>query len=159
MIPTAVACVLSVLVVWMAAEVRFGSLEYARLALLFLLYVLYLTVMLLMGLVVSAFVHRSFVALVFCTFAWFLFVTIVPNLTSMIPQFTGQRGQVYDAVQERTEQVGKEEEASVRRLRDPRNPDSVQPRDPCCSITTPSTTIGEGSRRSSATSAMPRSTT
>jgi ABC-type transport system involved in multi-copper enzyme maturation permease subunit len=121
MIPTAVACVLSVLVVWMAAEVRFGSLEYARLALLFLLYVLYLTVMLLMGLVVSAFVHRSFVALVFCTFAWFLFVTIVPNLTSMIPQFTGRRGQVYDAAQEKMQQVGKERDAAVKQLRDPRN--------------------------------------
>jgi len=121
MIPTAVACMLSVLVVWMAAEVRFGSLEYARLGLLFLLYVLYLTVMLLLGLVVSAFVHRSFVALVFCTFAWFLCVTIVPNLASMIPQFTGQRGQVYDAVQERIEQVGREQEAAVKQLKDPRN--------------------------------------
>jgi ABC-type transport system involved in multi-copper enzyme maturation permease subunit len=121
MIPTAVACILSVLVVWMTAQVHFGPPEYVRLSLLFLLCGLYLTVMLLVGLVVSAFSQRSFVALVFCTFTWFLFVTIAPNLASMIPQFTGRRGQVYEAAQKKMEQVEQEQEAAVKQLRDPRN--------------------------------------
>jgi len=121
MVPAAMACILSLLVIGVAAHAHFGASDLARLALLFLAYAVYLSLMLLVGLLISSFVQRSSVALVGATFVWFFFVAIAPNLATMLPDFAGRRAEVYGAANERLIQVGKEEEASAKQLQDPRD--------------------------------------
>jgi ABC-type transport system involved in multi-copper enzyme maturation permease subunit len=117
MLPTTVACVLSVLVMGFAAQVRFGAQEIVRIGLIFFFYALYLSLMLLVGLVISSFVQRSSLALVFSTFVWFFLVAIVPNLATMLPDFVGSREQVYQQTMENLSQVDKEEEAAFKGLK------------------------------------------
>lgn len=119
MLPTAMACIASLLVMGFAAHVHFGSQEVVRIALIFVSYGLYLSLMLLVGLVISSFVQGSSIALVFATFAWFLFVTIIPNVATMFPDFVGARASVYQRAQENLRQVDKEQEAAFRALKNP----------------------------------------
>lgn len=121
MLPTAMACALSLVVMGFAAHVHFGPAEVARISLLFLSYAIYLSLMLLVGLLISSFAQRSTIALVAATLVWFFFVTVVPNLAVMIPDFVGSRGQVFDTANERMTQVYKEQDAAIRQLKDPRN--------------------------------------
>ena len=120
MIPTALACLVSVFVMGLVAHVHFGAPEILRIGLIFLLYALYLSLMLLIGLVVSSFFERSSIALVFATFIWFLFVTIVPNLATMIPDFVGNRASVYQTAQEGLRQTHKDQDALLKDMKDPR---------------------------------------
>ncbi len=129
MLPTTLACLLSLLVMGFAAHVHFGPQELTRIGLIFLFYALYLSVMLLVGLVISSFVQRSSIALVFSTFAWFFFVAVVPNLATMIPDFIGERGRTYQTTQENLAQADKDQEAAVKKLKDPRDTET-EPRDP-----------------------------
>jgi ABC-type transport system involved in multi-copper enzyme maturation permease subunit len=126
MLPMAMACILSLLVVGFAAHAHFAAPEIVRLGLLFLAYAVYLSLMLLVGLLISSFVQRSSVGLVFATFVWFFFVAIVPNLATMIPDFVGKRGEVFDTANERLVQVDKEVEAAGKQLQDPRDFDEKQ---------------------------------
>ena len=130
MIPATLACMLSLMVMEFTAQVHFGSQEIVRIALIFALFALYLSSMLLAGLVVSSLTQRSSVALVFSTFAWFFFVTIVPNLATMIPDFAGDRPRIYQQARERLAQVDKEQDTAYKKLQDPRDPESAMPRDP-----------------------------
>ncbi len=90
----------------------------------------YLSLMLLMGLVISSFVQRSSLALVFSAFVWFFFVTIVPNLATMIPDFVGDRARVYQTANPRLAQLAKDEDAAIKKLKDPRDTDNWEPKDP-----------------------------
>jgi ABC-type transport system involved in multi-copper enzyme maturation permease subunit len=119
MLPTALACLASLLVMGLAAHVQFGSQEFARIGLIFLAYGLYLSMMLLVGLVVSSFAQRTSLALVLVTFFWFFFVTIVPNLAQMVPDFVGQRASVYQKARQGLRQVGREQEAAFHAIKDP----------------------------------------
>jgi len=121
MLPTAMACLPSLLVVGFVAHAHFKASEIVRLGLLFLAYAAYLSLMLLVGLLISSFVQRSSIALVFATFIWFFFVAIVPNLATMIPDYVGKRGEVFDGSNERLIQVDKEEKAAEKQLQDPRD--------------------------------------
>jgi ABC-type transport system involved in multi-copper enzyme maturation permease subunit len=121
MLPTAMACILSLLVVGFVAHAHFAAPEIVRLGLLFLTDAVYLSLMLLVGLLISSFMQRSSVALVFATFIWFFFVAIVPNLATMLPDFVGKRAEVFDAANERLAQVDKEEEAAGKQLKDLRD--------------------------------------
>jgi ABC-type transport system involved in multi-copper enzyme maturation permease subunit len=121
MLPTAMACALSLVVMGFAAHVHFGPAEIVRISLLFLTYAIYLSLMLLVGLVISSFAQRSTIALVAATLVWFFFVTIVPNLAVMIPDFIGSRGQVFDTANEHLTQVQKEQTEALKQLKDPRN--------------------------------------
>ena len=112
MLPTAMACLLSLLVIGLTGQVHFGRQEAARIGLIFFFYALYLSLMLLVGLMISSFVQRSSIALIFSTFVWFFLVAIVPNLATMIPDFVGSREQVYQQSMENLSQVDKEEEAA-----------------------------------------------
>jgi hypothetical protein len=114
------ACLLSLLVIGFTAHVHFGQQELLRIALIFLAYGVYLSLMLLMGLVISSLVQRSFLALVLATFFWFFFVTVIPNLATMIPDFTGARASVYQQANQNLRRVGKEQEAAFGALKDPR---------------------------------------
>jgi len=128
MLPAAMACLLSLLVVGFVAHAHFGAPELGRLFLLFLAYAAYLSLMLLVGLLISSFVQRSSVALVFATFVWFFFVAIVPNLATMIPDFVGRRAEVFDAANERMVRVDREEEAAEKQFQDTRDfDDKKQP--------------------------------
>ncbi len=120
MIPAALACIASLLVMGSVAQVHFGAPEGLRIGMIFLLYALYLSLMLLIGLVLSSFFERSSIALVFATFVWFLFVTIVPNLATMIPDFVGNRASVYQTAQEGLRQTDKDQEALLKDMKDPR---------------------------------------
>lgn len=121
MLPTAFACVASLLVIGFTAQVRWGSQEVVRIALIFCAYALYLSLMLLVGLLVSSFAQRSSLALVFVTFFCFFFVTIVPNLATMIPDFVGDRASVYQKARAGLRQVDREQEAAFNAVKDPRN--------------------------------------
>ncbi len=121
MLPTAFACGASLLVIGFTAQVRWGSQEFARIALIFCAFALYLSLMLLVGLVVSSFAQRSSLALVFVTFFWFFFVTVVPNLATMVPDFVGDRASVYQKARAGLRQVDREQEAAFNALKDPRN--------------------------------------
>jgi ABC-type transport system involved in multi-copper enzyme maturation permease subunit len=121
MLPAGVACLLSLLVMGVAAQVHFGPQETVRIGLIFLAYGMYLSLMLLVGLLISSFVQRSTIALVFATFLWFFFVAIVPNLAVMIPDFVGNRAGVFDAANERLTQLEKEQDTAIKQLKDPRN--------------------------------------
>jgi hypothetical protein len=121
MIPTAMACLFSLLVIGFVGHVNFGAQELLRIGLLFALYGAYLSLMLLVGLVISSFFQRSSIALVFSTFAWFFFVTIVPNLATMIPDFVGDRASVYQTARENLTQLNKEEGKASDKLKDPRD--------------------------------------
>jgi ABC-type transport system involved in multi-copper enzyme maturation permease subunit len=120
MLPTALACLASLLVMGSTAHVHFGAQEGVRIGLIFLTYALYLSLMLLVGLVVSSFAQRSSLALVFVTFFWFFFVTIVPNLATMFPDFVGKRASVYQRAREGVRQTDKEQEAAFNAVKDPR---------------------------------------
>src|SRR2546422_675508 len=61
-------------------------------------------------------------ALVFSTFVWFVFVTIVPNLATMLPDFTGDRARVHQVAREGLTQLEKEQDEAGRKLKDPRDP-------------------------------------
>jgi hypothetical protein len=130
MLPTTLACLLSLLVMGFTAHVHFGPQEMVRIVLIFSGYGLYLSLMLLVGLVISGFVQRSSIALISATFLWFFFVTIVPNLATMVPDFVGGRARVYQTAVEGLRQAAREEEAAVKKLKDPRDPESYEPRDP-----------------------------
>jgi ABC-type transport system involved in multi-copper enzyme maturation permease subunit len=121
MLPTALACFLSLLVMSFAAHVHFGAPEGLRMALIFVSYALYLSLMLLVGLVISSFAQRSSIALVFATFAWFLFVTVVPNLATMVPDFVGNRANVFQQANQNLRQAGRDQDAGFRALKDPRD--------------------------------------
>ncbi len=121
MLPTAVACLLSLTVMGAVAHVHFGGQEFLRIALIFASYAVYLSLMLLIGLLTSSFVQRSSIALVFATFIWFFCVAVVPNLATMIPDFVGRRAQVYDAANEQLVQIDKQAEDAGKQLKDPRN--------------------------------------
>ncbi len=121
MLPTAVACLLSLTVMGTVAHVRFGGQEFLRIALIFASYAVYLSLMLLIGLLTSSFVQRSSIALVFTTFIWFFSVAVVPNLATMIPDFVGSRAQVYDAANEQLVQIDKQAEDTGKQLKDPRD--------------------------------------
>jgi len=120
MLPTALACLLSLVVMGFAAHVHFGAPEVVRIALIFLSYAFYLSLMLLVGLLISSFVQRSSIALVFSTFAWFFFVTIIPNLATMVPDFVGNRASVYQRVQENIRRTYREQDGVLKSLKDPR---------------------------------------
>jgi ABC-type transport system involved in multi-copper enzyme maturation permease subunit len=120
MLPATLAYLLSLLVVGFVADVHFGPPEIARLGVILLFYALYLSLMLLVGLVISTFVQRSSLALVFSAFAWFFFVTVVPNLATMIPDFVGDRARVYQTAMEGLKQVEKEQRAAAKATKDPR---------------------------------------
>jgi len=119
MLPTAMACLLSLLVVGVAAQVHFGAQEIVRIGLIFLLYALYLSLTLLAGLVISSFVQRSSLALVFATFFWFLLVAIVPNLATMAPDFVGTREEIYQETMENLAQLDKEQDVAFRAQKNP----------------------------------------
>ena len=121
LLPTAFACLASLLVMGLAAQVHFGWQEFARIGLIFLAYGLYLSLMLLVGLVISSFAQRSSLALVLVTFFWFFFVTIAPNLAQMVPDFVGQRASVYQKAREGLRQVDREQEAAFHAIKDPRD--------------------------------------
>jgi len=121
MLPAALACLLSLLVMGFAAHVHFGPQEVLRTALIFLSYVLYLSLMLLVGLAISSFIQRSSIALIFATFFWFFFVTIVPNLATMVPDFVGQRASVYQKAQQGLRETYREQEQIVNAKKDPRD--------------------------------------
>ena len=120
MLPATLACLLSLLVVGLVANVHFGPPEIARLGVILVFYALYLSLMLLVGLVISSFAQRSSLALVFAAFAWFFFVTVVPNLATMIPDFVGERGRIYQTAMEGLKQVEKEQRAAADVVKDPR---------------------------------------
>jgi ABC-type transport system involved in multi-copper enzyme maturation permease subunit len=120
MLPATLAYLLSLLVVGFVANVHFAPPEIARLGVILLFYALYLSLMLLVGLVISSFVQRSSLALVFSAFAWFFFVTVVPNLATMIPDFVGARARVYQTAMEGLKQVEKEQQAAAKATKDPR---------------------------------------
>jgi ABC-type transport system involved in multi-copper enzyme maturation permease subunit len=120
MLPATLAYLLSLLVVGFVANVHFGPPEIARLGLILIFYALYLSLMLLVGLVISSFVQRSSLALVFSAFAWFFFVTVVPNLATMIPDFVGDRARVYQTAMDGLKQVEKEQRAAADAVKDPR---------------------------------------
>jgi len=122
MLPTALACLASLLVVGCAAHAEFGPQEFIRIGLMFLFYAIYLSLMLLAGLVISSAFQRSSLALVFSTFVWFVFVTIVPNLATMLPDFTGDRARVHQVAKEGLTQLEKEQDEAGRKLKDPRDP-------------------------------------
>lgn len=121
MLPTAFACLASLLVMGLAAHVHFGSQEFVRIGLIFLAYGAYLSLMLLVGLVISSFVQRASLALVFVTFFWFFFVTIVPNLATMVPDFVGNRASVYQKAREGLRQADRDQMAAFGAVKDPRN--------------------------------------
>jgi ABC-type transport system involved in multi-copper enzyme maturation permease subunit len=121
MLPTAFACLASLLVMGLTAHVRFGSQEFVRIGLIFLAYGIYLSLMLLVGLVISSFAQRSSLALVFVTFFWFFFVTVVPNLATMVPDFVGHRASVYQKAKEGLRQADREQDAAFNALKDPRD--------------------------------------
>jgi ABC-type transport system involved in multi-copper enzyme maturation permease subunit len=121
MLPTALACVLSLMVMGAVAHVHFGGPEFIRIGLIFAAYAVYLSVLLLVGLVTSSFVRRSSIALVFSTFIWFLFVAVVPNMATMIPDFVGSRARVYDTANEQLLQIDKQMRDAARQVKDPRN--------------------------------------
>jgi ABC-type transport system involved in multi-copper enzyme maturation permease subunit len=121
MLPTAFACLASLLVMGLAAHVHFGSQEFVRIALIFLAYGVYLSLMLLVGLAISSFAQRSSLALLFVTFFWFFFVTIVPNLATMVPDFVGNRASVYQKAREGLRQANREQEAAFGAFKDPRD--------------------------------------
>ena len=114
MLPTALACLASLLVVGYAAHAEFGPQEFIRIGLMFLFYAIYLSLMLLAGLVISSAFQRSSLALVFSTFVWFVFVTIVPNLATMLPDFTGDRARVHQVAKEGLTQLEKEQDEAGR---------------------------------------------
>jgi len=120
MLPTALACIASLLVMGFTAHVQFGAQEVSRIGLILIFYALFLSLMLLVGLVISSFVQRSSIALVFATFVWFFFVTIVPNLATMLPDFVGKRAGVYETARAGLRQTDREQEAAVRAVKDPR---------------------------------------
>ncbi len=121
MLPTAVACLLSLMVMGAVAHVHFAGQEFLRIALIFASYAVYLSVMLLIGLLTSSFVQRSSIGLVVATFIWFFSVAVAPNLATMIPDFVGRRAQVYDAANEQLVQLDKQAEEAGNQLKDPRN--------------------------------------
>jgi len=121
MLPATLACLLSLLVVGLVANVHFGPPEIARLGVILVFYALYLSLMLLVGLVISSFAQRPSLALVFAAFAWFFFVTVVPNLASMIPDFVGERGRIYQTAMEGLKQIEKEQWAAADAVKDPRD--------------------------------------
>jgi ABC-type transport system involved in multi-copper enzyme maturation permease subunit len=121
MLPTALACLLSLLVMGFTAHVHPGGEEVVRTLLIFASYGLYLSMMLLVGVVISSFVQRSSIALVFATFFWFFFVTIVPNLATMVPDFVGNRASVYQQAQEGLRQTYREQEEALKTIKDPRD--------------------------------------
>ncbi len=121
LLPTAMACVVSLLVMSFTAHIHFGPPEWLRVALMFASYALYLSLMLLVGLLISSFLARSSVALVVATFAWFLFVTVVPNLATMIPDFVGSRASVFQQANEGLRQASRDQDAAFDALKDPRN--------------------------------------
>ena len=125
MLPTALACLLSLVVVSGAARVNWGAAEVGRIALLFLAYGLYLSLMLLVGLVISSFAQRSSLALVFAAFFWFFFVVIVPNLATMIPDFVGDRASVYQRARQGQRDTYREQERLLKEIKDPREDLSV----------------------------------
>jgi hypothetical protein len=120
MLPTVLACLLSLAVVGWAARVNLGVAEFGRIALLFLGYGLYLSLMLLVGLVISCFAQRSSLALVFAAFFWFFFVVIVPNLATMVPDFVGDRASVYQRARQGLRDTDREQEGLVKEIKDPR---------------------------------------
>ena len=130
LIPTAMACIASLLVIGFVANVHFGGPELARIAPIFVLYAVYLSLLLLVGLVISGFVQRSSIALVLSAFVWFFFVAIVPNLATMVPDFVGDRGRVYQTATEGLRQADRDLESALRGIPDPRDLESQQPRDP-----------------------------
>jgi ABC-type transport system involved in multi-copper enzyme maturation permease subunit len=121
MLPTALACLLSLLVMGFAAHAHVGPQEVVRMALIVLSYVLYLSLMLLVGLAISSFIQRSSIALIFATFFWFFFVTIVPNLATMVPDFVGHRASVYQNAQQGLRQTYREQEQMLSARKDPRD--------------------------------------
>jgi hypothetical protein len=69
-----------------------------RIVLTFISYAFYLSLLLLVWLLISSFVERSSIALALSTFAWFFFVTIIPNVATMVPDFVGDGASVYQRV-------------------------------------------------------------
>lgn len=120
-LPTAVACLLSLMVMGIAAQVHWGARELVRIALIFLFYALYLSLMLLVGLVLSSFAQRASLALVSATFVWFFLVAIVPNLATMVPDFVGAREQIYQSTMENLGQVDRDAQTAEDALKDPRD--------------------------------------
>jgi hypothetical protein len=120
MLPATLACLLSLLVVGLVANVHFGPPEIARLGVILVFYALYLSLMLLVGLVISSFAQRSSLALVFAAFAWFFFVTVVPNLATMIPDFVGERGRIHQTAMEGLKQIEREQGTAADAVQDPR---------------------------------------
>jgi ABC-type transport system involved in multi-copper enzyme maturation permease subunit len=92
-----------------------------RVALIFLAYGIYLSLMLLVGLVISSLAQRSSLALVFVTFFWFFFVTVVPNLAMMVPDFVGHRASVYQRAREGQRQVRRDQDGAFQAIKDPRD--------------------------------------
>jgi ABC-type transport system involved in multi-copper enzyme maturation permease subunit len=121
MLPTALACLSSLLVMGFTAHVHFGLQEVVRIVLTFISYAFYLSLMLLVGLLISSFVERSSIALVLSTFAWFFFVTIIPNVATMVPDFVGARASVYQRVQENIRRTYREQDQALRAMKDPRD--------------------------------------
>jgi ABC-type transport system involved in multi-copper enzyme maturation permease subunit len=130
LIPTAMACIASLLVIGFVANVHFGAPEVVRIALIFVLYAVYLSLLLLAGLVISSFVQRSSIALVLSAFLWFFFVAIVPNLATMLPDFVGNRARVYQTATEGLRQADRDLESTLQKIPDPRDLDSQKPTDP-----------------------------
>jgi ABC-2 family transporter protein len=121
MLPGGLACGLSLLVVMYTAHVSFTAADAIRIVLLSGCYVLYLSLMLLVGLGISGISQRPSIALVTATFVWFVFVTVIPNLASMVPDFSGNRTAIYKQAQDNIRASYKEEETVLKEVKDPRD--------------------------------------
>ncbi len=130
LIPTAMACVASLLVIGLFATADFGTEELTRIALIFVLYAVYLSLLLLVGLVISSFVQRSSIALVLSAFVWFFFIAIVPNLATMVPDFVGDRARVYQTAREGLRQADRDLESALKTIPDPQDEFFGGTRDP-----------------------------
>ena len=83
-LPLVASFVAGLLVIQFSPYVSFGSSDWGRILLIFLLSMLYVSLFFLIGLFLSARTHRSSITLMFSMCIWVFFVLIVPNLTVLL---------------------------------------------------------------------------
>ncbi|RMG54235.1 MAG: DUF3526 domain-containing protein [Acidobacteria bacterium] len=118
-LPLFMSLVIGSLILLFHAHVKLTPSDWLRIGGIFVSYFIYLSLMLLVGILVSIVTHRTSVSLVLCIFVWLLAVFIIPNSATAFASDVMAVEASEQAIDDRIAQLVKERDRLIRQQRDP----------------------------------------
>lgn len=118
-LPLFISLIVGLLIILFHAQIRLSGSDWLRIGGVFASYMVYLSVMLLVGMLISMLARRSSVSLMLCVFFWLVAVFILPNAaTSFASDVIGIKTS-QQTINSQVAELTREREQLVERTRDP----------------------------------------